>query len=300
LRLYAGETLEVLQKNDHGWWYGMANRGGNLHKGYFPKNYVRAIDVAPNVPKPPPRPSRSMEPVTPPVSEVTKLADDVSTKLNVERGPSFSLKSLTAFDDLMERGFAVEVTDSPPGSGGKDGGMAFIDKGMRVELTCCAKIWDGASTATKEFANGTVNFVTGESQVTVGLDLAVQKLKQGQKATITCSPAMAYGAAGNPPSVPPNSFVIFEVHVLSASKATTSGAAPAPGAAHMLFDSGVTSTRKVKGAVPDNRRGSRVMFVSKKEGGGGAEKGAPTAGCADNSPEDAGSPLQLNNNIQDA
>jgi hypothetical protein len=108
-----------------------------------------------------------------------------------------------------------------------------------------------------------VNFVTGLNQVTAGLDAAVQKLCVGQKATITCAPAMAYGAAGNPPAVPPNSFVVFTVEILSTS--APSAASPAQGSSSgggaqiLLGASGVASTRKVKGT--DTRRGSRIILV---------------------------------------
>ena len=255
LRLFAGEILEVMQKNDHGWWYGIANRNGTLHKGYFPKNYVKPVVIS-NIPKPPPRPSKTLEP---PVSEqknVTKLTEQVS-KMTVSRGPSFSLKSCSAFDDLMEFGYAVEIIEDS-----NKGNDKVIGKGARVELKCRAEIWDGASTLTKEFANGNVNFVTGENQITSGLDAGVQKLSTGQKATITCAPAMAYGSAGNPPAVPPNSFVVFHVEVLSVKSAegsmdpgSTSG-----GTQVLLGSSGVSATRKVKGAL-ENRRDSRFVLL---------------------------------------
>lgn len=247
-----------------------------MHKGYFPKNYVKPLVIVPNAPKPPPRPTRSLDP---PVAEVavTKLAENLSTKVNLVRGPSFSLKSCAAFDNLMELGFAVEVEDT-----GKPAKGDLIQKGMRVELNCCAKIWDGASTVTKEFANGTVSFVTGEGQVTAGLDAAMLKLRVGDKATITCSPMMAYGAAGNPPSVPPNSFVVFSVEVLSAaSRAATAAAAAATQASssegtQMLLGSGIATTRKVKGT--ENRRDSRLILVDAATVG--ANGSATTGGSA--------------------
>lgn len=270
LRLFAGETLEVLQKNDHGWWYGVANRSGTLHKGYFPKNYVKPVVIVPDAPKPPPRPARNMEPPAP--EPVTKLAEAVATKVVLERGPSFSLKTCTAFDDLMELGYAVEVDDA-----GKAAKGELIQKGKRVELHCNAKIWDGASTVTKVFADGAVSFVIGDNQVTAGLDAAMLKLRVGDKATITCSPSMAYGAAGNPPSVPPNSFVVFTVEVLSASTATTATTSSSSSAGtQMLLGSGIANTRKVKGT--ENRRDSRIILV----GGASASASMSTSAAGSN------------------
>lgn len=135
----------------------MADRSGSLHKGYFPKNYVKPIVIVPDAPKPPPRPARSMEP---PVE--TKLVENVA-KMSVEhRGPSFSLKTCHAFDDLMELGYAVELEDISKSVAGD-----LIERGFHVELNCVAKIWDGASTVTKEFATGTMAFVVGKNQVII-------------------------------------------------------------------------------------------------------------------------------------
>ncbi|KAJ1422563.1 hypothetical protein B484DRAFT_465297 [Ochromonadaceae sp. CCMP2298] len=258
LRLYAGERVEVLQRNEHGWWYGVANRSGTLHKGYFPKNYVKEVPIEAGAPPPPPRPSLPKLPEAP-VEEVGggvgALTQDVAKmEVEVKKGPTFSLKSLPAFDDLMELGYAVEI------EGVGDSGEQVIS-GMRVELRCTAKIWDGATTITKEFANGVICFVAGEKQVTAGLDAAIQRLCVGQRATITCSPHMAYGAAGNPPAVPPNSFVVFAVEVLSVGEQAKVGVADS---AAMLLDSGIESrnTQRAKGEKGENWRAStKVVLV---------------------------------------
>ncbi|RYG67664.1 hypothetical protein EON64_06960 [archaeon] len=55
LRLFAGETLIVLEKHDHGWWLGSVDRTGEVHKGYFPKNYVKERPKQNPAPAPPPR-----------------------------------------------------------------------------------------------------------------------------------------------------------------------------------------------------------------------------------------------------
>mmetsp|Transcript_34690 Transcript_34690/g.68897 ORF Transcript_34690/g.68897 Transcript_34690/m.68897 type:complete len:316 (+) Transcript_34690:47-994(+) len=256
LRLFAGETLEVLQKNDHGWWYGVADRSGTVHKGYFPKNYVKPVDIEPAVPTPPPRPTKSMPPPPTQQAEVSQLSDQVQ-KVAIARGPSFSLKTCTAFDDLMELGYATELDPTFPASKGEP-----ISRGAQVEIKCKAEIWDGASTITKEFANGNITFVTGEKQVVAGLDAAVQKLVVGQKATITCSPSMAYGSAGCPPSVPPNSFVVFTIEVLSSGEKSVSGpnSSASAGTEILIASSGVVAPRKVNKGT-ENRRDSRIILV---------------------------------------
>ena len=59
-----------------------------------------------------------------------------------------------------------------------------------------------------------LEFTLGAGQVIRGWDEGVAQLKKGQKATITCPPEYAYGAAGAGGVIPPNATLIFDVELV--------------------------------------------------------------------------------------
>jgi FKBP-type peptidyl-prolyl cis-trans isomerase FkpA len=63
--------------------------------------------------------------------------------------------------------------------------------------------------------NEPFTFVLGEQQVIAGWDQGVATMKIGDKVKLTLPPELAYGAAGYPGAIPPNSILIFDVELLS-------------------------------------------------------------------------------------
>ncbi len=57
-------------------------------------------------------------------------------------------------------------------------------------------------------------FVLGEGQVIAGWDLGVATMKIGDKVKLTLPPELAYGRAGYPGAIPPDSTLVFEVELL--------------------------------------------------------------------------------------
>lgn len=58
-------------------------------------------------------------------------------------------------------------------------------------------------------------FNVGKGQVLKAWDIAVLSMQRGEVCTFLCNPDYAYGAAGNPDKIPPNSPVVFEMELLN-------------------------------------------------------------------------------------
>ncbi|XP_072969015.1 peptidyl-prolyl cis-trans isomerase FKBP20-1 [Typha angustifolia] len=63
--------------------------------------------------------------------------------------------------------------------------------------------------------NTIFSFELGKGTVIKAWDIALKTMKVGEIAKITCKPEYAYGSAGSPPDIPPNSTLIFEVEMVA-------------------------------------------------------------------------------------
>lgn len=94
------------------------------------------------------------------------------------------------------------------------GGGASPRKGQLVTVHYTGWFTDGEKFDSSVDRDEPFAFVLGAGQVIAGWDMGVATLKVGDKVKLTIPPELAYGAAGYPGAIPPDSTLVFEVELL--------------------------------------------------------------------------------------
>ncbi|XP_066519466.1 peptidyl-prolyl cis-trans isomerase FKBP5 [Hoplias malabaricus] len=92
-------------------------------------------------------------------------------------------------------------------------------------------------------------FNVGKGQVIKAWDIGVCSMQKGEVCLLLCKPEYAYGSAGSPPKVPPNSILLFEVELLSYK------------GEELTEDSGIIRRIKVKGEGYNNPNEGATVHV---------------------------------------
>merc|ERR1719327_877246 len=100
----------------------------------------------------------------------------------------------------------VQVEDLKEGSGPEVKAGNLVGMHYEGKLSSNNKQFDACQAPSKP-----LKFKVGTGQVIKGWDVGLMGMKVGGKRKLTIPAAMAYGKEGNPPDIPPNSTLVFEV-----------------------------------------------------------------------------------------
>ncbi len=93
-----------------------------------------------------------------------------------------------------------------------DGAAAQLGRTVTVHYT--GWFTDGRKFDSSVDRNEPFDFLLGRKQVIAGWDIGVATMKVGDKVKLTIPPDLAYGRAGYPGVIPPDSTLVFEVELL--------------------------------------------------------------------------------------
>jgi FKBP-type peptidyl-prolyl cis-trans isomerase len=102
--------------------------------------------------------------------------------------------------------------DLVPGTG------AVVKSGQQLVVNYVGVLYTNGKEFDSSWKSKTTFPVTiGQGQVIPGWDQGIPGMKVGGRRELIIPPDLAYGASGQPPTIPPNSTLIFVVDVLSAT-----------------------------------------------------------------------------------
>jgi FKBP-type peptidyl-prolyl cis-trans isomerase len=112
-------------------------------------------------------------------------------------------------------GCGALVLPSTPGGGSTPG----VSRVLTVEFT----VWLDSGRelgTTRSPGSQPQTFTLGRGQVIPGFELGFANMRVGGKRRLVTPPALAFGAAGRPPLIPPNATLVWDVQLLSLRSTT--------------------------------------------------------------------------------
>jgi len=96
-------------------------------------------------------------------------------------------------------------------------GVTFPKSGQKVTCHYTLTLTNGEKIDSSRDRGKPFIFNIGQGEVITGWDKGVAKMSKGQRAKLTISPSLGYGAGGVPGVIPPNATLIFDVELLEIS-----------------------------------------------------------------------------------
>ncbi|KIH66076.1 peptidyl-prolyl cis-trans isomerase, FKBP-type [Ancylostoma duodenale] len=94
-------------------------------------------------------------------------------------------------------------------------GATFPKTGQTVTCHYVLTLQNGKKVDSSRDRGSPFKFKIGKGEVIKGWDQGVAQMSVGQRAKLTISPDLGYGAGGVPGAIPPNSTLIFDVELIS-------------------------------------------------------------------------------------
>jgi len=96
----------------------------------------------------------------------------------------------------------------------KTGVGAKVGSGKNIKAHYTGKLLDGTVFDSSVKRGTPLEFVVGTGRVIKGWDEALSDMAKGEKRTLIIPPDLAYGERGRPPTIPPNSVLVFDVELV--------------------------------------------------------------------------------------
>jgi peptidylprolyl isomerase len=132
------------------------------------------------------------------LNALNKQKRDSDLELIAQKWPDLQVDENGIFQKIVRKGFG-----SMPAPGSK---VSVIYKGMLLDGT----VFDQSALSGSPFL-----FTIGQEEVIDGWDLVISTMRKGEKRMIIIPPELAYGAQSIGDVIPPNSFLVFEIELVS-------------------------------------------------------------------------------------